>query len=82
MEDIIQGFPHLSTKIFANLKNQDLTNCRLVRKSWKYCIDGKKIIWIRMIEEVGKNIPNFYFLQAEGQVGYVPHINLLGEAED
>ena len=59
MEDFNLRFPHISHQIFGNLNNQDLTNCRLVRKSWKDCIDGKKILWIRMMEEVGKNIPNF-----------------------
>ena len=47
------------------------------------CMNTKYIQLQRGIFQLcGKNIPNLYFLQAEGQVGYVPHINLLGEAED
>ena len=52
MEDFIFRFPHIAEKIFEQLDNKSLTNCREVTKSWQNFIDEINIIWIRIV-----NIP-------------------------
>ena len=52
MEDFIFRFPHIAEKIFEQLDNKSLANCREVTKSWQNFIDGINLIWIRIV-----NIP-------------------------
>ena len=47
-----QRFPHITEQIFKYLDKKSLTNCSKVSKSWKNCIDGKKLLWIQIV-----NIP-------------------------
>ena len=49
MEDIILIFPHIAKQIFEKLDNKDLTNCRLVVKSWKNFIDEQNLPWTRIV---------------------------------
>ena len=51
MEQIITflGFPHIGTKNFEKLDNQNLTKCREVCKSWQELIDNRKIAWNRIL---------------------------------
>ena len=43
-------FPLLNKLIFSQLDNESLVTCKEVDKTWKKCIDGQKLPWIRMIE--------------------------------
>ena len=52
MEDFIFRFPHIAEKIFEQLDNKSLTNCREVTKSWQNFINEINLIWIRIV-----NIP-------------------------
>ena len=59
MEDIILRFPQLSKQIFANLDNQNLVKCRTVSQSWNDSIEERKYFWLRKIQKIGQNIPDF-----------------------
>ena len=59
MEDIILRFPEISKQIFDNLDNQTLTKCRGVSQSWKESIEERKYFWIRKIQKIRQNIPDF-----------------------
>ena len=52
MEDFIFRFPHIAEKIFEQLDNKSLANCREVTKSWHNFLDEINLIWIRIV-----NIP-------------------------
>ena len=52
MEEFIFRFPHIAEKIFEQLDNKSLTNCREVTKSWQNFINEINLIWIRIV-----NIP-------------------------
>ena len=44
-------FPHISEKIFEQLEKESLKSCREVSKSWMNCIDGKNILWEKVLQE-------------------------------
>ena len=50
MEDLLLKFPHIGTKIFEELDNENVTLCRTVTSPWKSFIDGQKFLWIRKIQ--------------------------------
>ena len=50
MEEVLSRFPHLGEKIFEELDNQVLTNCRTICKSWKDFIDENKIVVFRIVK--------------------------------
>ena len=52
MEDFILRFPHIAEKIFEQLDDKSLTNCREVTKPWQKFIDDLNLTWIRIV-----NIP-------------------------
>merc|ERR1719273_1794990 len=58
MEEFFLRFPHICLMIFDTLDNQTLVKCRLVSKKWKSCIDGEKIVWLRMIQKFIGRKPN------------------------
>ena len=49
MEEVFLRFPHIGEGIVKKLKNEDLTKCRKLGKSWRDFIDNQKLPWIRMI---------------------------------
>ena len=52
MEEILKRFPQIGEKIFLQLSDDDLQNCRRVNKFWKYFIDNpsQKQICIRNVQ--------------------------------
>ena len=52
MENIITRFQHIAEKIFDQLDNRSLVNCREVTSSWQKFIDCKNLPWIQIV-----NIP-------------------------
>ena len=46
-----ERFPLLNKLIFSQLDNESLATCMEVDNTWKSCIDGQKLPWIRMIEK-------------------------------
>ena len=48
-EWIFARFPHVGKKIFEDLDNKNLTNCREVCKSWEKFIFDEKITWNRIL---------------------------------
>ena len=76
MEDFIFRFPHIAEKIFEQLDNKSLTNCREVTKSWQNFINEINLIWIRIV-----NIPTILsdgdtYLHLAAQTGQT---EMLGE---
>ena len=59
MEEIILRFPEISKQIFNNLDNQNLTKSRGVSQLWMASIEERKYFWIRKIQKIGQNIPDF-----------------------
>ena len=59
MDEIILRFPEISKQIFNNLDNQNLTKCRAVSQSWKESIEERKYFWIRKIQKIRQNMPDF-----------------------
>jgi ankyrin repeat protein len=51
MEEVLLRFPHLGEKIFEELDNLVLTNCRTICKSWKDFIDENKIVQFRIVKK-------------------------------
>ena len=51
MEEIFGRFPGLGKKIFQQLDNKTLANCRKFNESWKKIVDKDKTIWIRKIKK-------------------------------
>ena len=51
MEEVLSRFPHLGEKIFEELDNQVLTNCRTICKSWKDFIDQNKVVQFRIVKK-------------------------------
>ena len=55
-EDFFVKFPHLTEKIFDNLGNKSLAECREVSRAWQSYLDEQKILQVRIIRSiVGKN---------------------------
>ena len=59
MEEIILRFHQIGKKIFEELNNHSLVNCRKVNGSWRNFIDGEKTISFRIIKSYS-NVPNTY----------------------
>ena len=70
MEDIILIFPHIAKQIFEKLDNKDLTNCRLVVKSWKNFIDEQYLPWTRIV--IQKYRGEQYTWKYFGELGETP----------
>ena len=51
MEEVLLRFPHLGEKIFEELDNLVLTNCRTICKSWKDFIEENKIVQFRIVKK-------------------------------
>ena len=49
----------MSKKIFNNLDTQNLTKCNEVSQLWKQGIEERKYFWVRKIQKVGEDIPDF-----------------------
>ena len=63
MEELFLRFPHIGEKIMDQLENADLTDCRMVNPFWKSCIDGQKVVWMRVIYqwlEINQDWQNIY----------------------
>ena len=52
MEALFLRFPHLSKKIFGNLKNRSLSNLRKVNKSWNLYLSNEKWYEIRILKSL------------------------------
>ena len=50
MEELFSRYPHISEKIFQQLDDKSLTNCREVSKSWQEFLDSKNMSWIRIVD--------------------------------
>ena len=46
-----RGLSHIAVKIFKELENKSLANCRLVSKAWRDCIDSDKHWWRLQLDE-------------------------------
>ena len=62
MERIFLKIPDLAEKIFRELDNQSLVECKEVQWSWYNFINEEKVIWFRIIQNYIKN--DNEFLQA------------------
>ena len=50
MDTFLERFPELTKLIFSHLNNESLVKSMEVDITWKKCINGQKLPWIRMIE--------------------------------
>ena len=50
MDEVLSRFPHLADKIFQELENQSLVQCKLVTRSWKKFIMNEKKYYFRKIQ--------------------------------
>ena len=50
MDTFLERFPQLTKLIFSELSNESLVKSMEVDTTWKKCINGQKLPWIRMIE--------------------------------
>ena len=65
MEEVISRFTHIAEKIFEELDNYNLIQCKIISESWKNFIEESKFSYIRLIaastncskEEVKKTFP-------------------------
>ena len=51
-------YPHILFNIVGYLDNKSLTNCKLVNKTWRHCIDNNITIWRRIIAKMSINEEN------------------------
>ena len=58
-KNIMVRFPTIALKIFDQLGNGDLTNCRKLNEFFRSFIDNQKIPWIRMIQKYASNTSGF-----------------------
>ena len=66
MEEVLLRFPQIGKKIFEELNNQSLMNCRKVNESWRKFIDGEKTVSFRIIK-VYTNVPDTYLHKKFGR---------------
>ena len=62
-EWIFARFPHVGKKIFEDLDNKNLTNCREVCKSWQTFIDNENITWNRILMKFPSGEGITYYLR-------------------
>ena len=65
MANSIPRFPHIALRIFEQLDNKSLTNCREVSRSWQKFIDDNHLSWIRIVK-----IPSIPRINASYQKTY------------
>ena len=53
------GCPHIFEKIFDELDNTSLTNCRKVSETWRSFLDNEKFVCLRKIKKYGANMVDF-----------------------
>ena len=53
------GYPHIFEKIFDELDNTSLTNCRKVSKTWRSFLENEKFVCLRKIKKYGANMVHF-----------------------
>ena len=53
------GFPHIFEKIFDELDNKSLMNCRKVSATWRSFLENEKIVCLRRIKKYGRNMVYF-----------------------
>ena len=58
-KNIMVRFPDIAIKIFDQLGNDDLVNCRKLNESFRNFLDNQKIPWIRMIQKYGSSTSGF-----------------------
>ena len=49
------GFRHINEKIFDQLEEGSLRNCREVSKSWLEVIDNRNLLWNKIVKAEGAN---------------------------
>ena len=59
MEEVLMRFHQIGKKIFEELNNQSLINCKKVSGSWRNFIDGEKTVFFRIIKFY-TNVPDTY----------------------
>ena len=65
MKEILERLPEIGLKIFNELDNKSLSECRIVTKSWTTCIDGEKFIWVRKLQCCVKYRQEVYYFSSE-----------------
>ena len=50
MESVFLKIPDLGEKIFKELDNQSLVECKEVQRSWYNFINEEKVLWFRLIQ--------------------------------
>ena len=53
------GFPHIFEKIFDELDNKSLMNCRKVSATWRSFLENEKFVCLRRIKKYGRNMVYF-----------------------
>ena len=59
INNVIVRFPGIAERIFNQLENSSIANCRKVDESWRNFIDDQKLPWIRMIQKYVSSTSGF-----------------------
>ena len=59
MEEVLMRFHQIGKKIFEELNNESLVNCREVNQGWREFIDGEKTVPFRFIKSCSKVSDNY-----------------------
>ena len=80
MDDILLRFPHVFGAIISNLNDKDLTNCRLVSKTWKNGIGNNKCLYQRFISKLINSNSNKERARDEEEAKYLEETNAVKAA--
>ena len=58
--NVIVRFPGIAERIFNQLENSSIANCRKVDESWRNFIDDQKLPWIRKILKYSGSLTGFH----------------------
>ena len=60
MNNVILRFPNLAQKIFEELNNKSLSNCRKVDDLWRGFVDMQKFTFVRKVQIQFENMTQFH----------------------
>ena len=60
INNVIVRFPGIAERIFNQLENSSIANCRKVDESWRNFIDDQKLPWIRKILKYSGSLTGFH----------------------
>ena len=60
MDVMILKFPLIAEKIFGELDNKTMTNCKQVNRFWNVFLDEKKVQWFRILQKYAGNMVYFF----------------------